>query len=258
MPQISESSPGSFCWAELATTDQPGARTFYQSLFGWGVQEQPMGPGETYSMFKKSAHYVAAGYRLQPEQKGVPPNWQVYVRVADADAAAAKAKELGGSVLAGPLDVFDSGRMAVVKDPQGAVLGLWQPNQHPGFGVVDEASAFCWAELMTNDLAGSAAFYKSLFGWGSKPSPEYTEWSLGERSIGGMLEIQKDWGPMPPHWLVYFMVDDCDAAVARAQALGGAVTMPARDFPGVGRIALLKDPQGAHFYVIRLTGPLGH
>jgi uncharacterized protein len=257
MPQISETPPGGFCWAELGTSDQGGAKAFYQSMFGWGVQEQPMGPGETYSMFQKDGRFVGAAYRLQAEQQGVPPNWQVYVRVASADAAAAKAKELGGSVLAGPFDVFESGRMAVIQDPKGAVFGVWQPKQHQGFGLVDETSTFCWAELMTNDLANSGSFYKSLFGWGAKGSPEYTEWTLGEGSIGGMIEIQKDWGDVPPHWLVYFMVDDCDAAVAKAQSLGGTTVMPARDFPGVGRIAMLKDPQGAAFYVLRLTGPLG-
>ena len=256
---IAEShAPGSFCWVELGTTDQAGAKAFYQSLFGWDVADMPMGPGETYTMFKKAGQDAAAGYRLRPDQKGVPPHWQVYVRVASADAAAAKAKELGGTVLAPPFDVFDAGRMAVLQDPAGAVIAVWEARRNKGLGVVDEPGAFCWAELMANDLGRSAIFYKSLFGWGSKDDPRYTEWTLGSRSIGGMMKIQTEWGDVPPHWLVYFQVEDCDRAAEKAKGLGAKVEMGPQDFPGVGRLALLGDPQGARFYVIKLTGPLGH
>ena len=123
--------------------------------------------------------------------------------------------------------------------------------------MIDEPGAFCWAELMAKDLPRSATFYKSLFGWGTKDDPRYTEWTLGGRSIGGMIQIQKDWGDVPPHWLVYFQVEDCDRSVGKAKELGGKVEMGPQDFPGVGRIAMLSDPQGAHFYVIKLTGQ-GH
>jgi hypothetical protein len=254
---ISVLTPGHFCWAELGTTDQAGAKTFYQSLFGWEAAEQPIGPGETYTTFRKAGRDVAAGYRLRPEQKGVPPHWQVYVRVTSADDAAARARELGAAVLVAPFDVFELGRMAMLQDPKGAVFAVWEPRQHNGFGIVDEPGAFCWAELLSNDPGASAAFYKSLFGWGSKGDPSYTEWTLEGQSIGGMLEIQKEWGDVPPHWLVYFQVDDCDVSVAKAKTLGATPTMDPRDIPGVGRIAMLKDPQGASFYVIRLTGQ-GH
>jgi predicted enzyme related to lactoylglutathione lyase len=110
---------------------------------------------------------------------------------------------------------------------------------------------------MAKDLPRSTTFYKSLFGWGTKGDPRYTEWTLGGRSIGGMIAIQKEWGDVPPHWLVYFQVDDCDKSVEQAKSLGAKVTMGPQDFPGVGRLALLNDPQGAAFYVIKLSG-LGH
>ena len=139
----------------------------------------------------------------------------------------------------------------------GAVFAVWEPGRNTGLGVVDEPGAFCWAELVASDLSRSATFYKSLFGWGTKDDPRYTEWTLGGRSIGGMIQIQKDWGEIPPHWLVYFQVEDCDRSVEKAKGLGAKVSMGPQDFPGVGRIALLNDPQGAHFYVIKLTG-LGH
>jgi len=257
MPNVESHAPGNFCWVELATNDQPGAKKFYQTLFGWGAEDQPMGPGETYTLFKQRGRDVAAGYSLRPEQKGVPPSWLVYVRTASANDSAARAMELGGTVVAAPLDVFDAGRMAVLQDPTGAVFAVWEARRNIGLGVIDEPGAFCWAELMAKDLPRCATFYKSLFGWGTRDDPRYTEWTLGDRSIGGMIEIQKDWGNVPPHWLVYFQVDDCDASVEKARSLGAKVTMGPQDFPGVGRIALLSDPQGASFYVIKLTG-LGH
>jgi predicted enzyme related to lactoylglutathione lyase len=257
MPNVDSHAPGHFCWVELGTSDQAAARTFYQSLFGWETAEQPMGPGETYTLFRQGGRDVAAGYRLKPDQEGVPPHWQVYVRAASADDAAARAKELGATVLAPPFDVFDAGRMAVLQDPIGAVFSVWEARRNKGLGVVDEPGAFCWAELMAKDLPRAETFYKSLFGWGTRGDPRYTEWTLGERSIGGMIEMQKDWGETPPHWLVYFQVEDCDRSVEKAKGLGAKVTMEPQDFPGVGRIALLNDPQGAAFYVIQLTG-VGH
>jgi uncharacterized protein len=257
MPTVESHAPGSFCWIELATSDQAAAKKFYETLFGWGADDQPMGPGETYTLFKKAGRDVAAGYRLRADQKGVPPHWLVYVRVASADDAAARAKELGGTVLAPPFDVFDAGRMAVLQDPTGAVVAVWEARRNIGLGVVDEPGAFCWAELMAKDLGRSAAFYKPLFGWGTRGDPRYTEWTLGDRSIGGMIRIQEDWGDVPPHWLVYFQVEDCDRSVEQAKGLGAKVMMGPQDFPGVGRMALLNDPQGAAFYLIKLTG-VGH
>src|SRR6185295_5101753 len=194
MPNVESHAPGNFCWVELGTTDQAAAKKFYQTLFGWDSTDQPTGPDETYTMFKKGGQDVAAGYRLRPDQKGVPPNWQVYVSVASADDAVAKAKDLGAKVLAPPFDVFDAGRMAVVQDPTGAVFAVWEAKRNKGLGVIDEPGAFCWAELMARDLPRATTFYKSLFGWGTKGDPRYTEWTLGGRSIGGMMAIQKEWG----------------------------------------------------------------
>ena len=258
MPNVTRFAPGNFCWVELATTDPAGAKAFYPSLFGWQTDDRPMGEGLTYTLLKKTGRDVGGAYRQGKEQQGAPPNWQLYVAVASADATAARARELGGRVLAEPFDVDTLGRMTVLQDPKGAVIAAWEAKDHAGFGAVDEPGAFCWGELMTNDLVASAAFYKPLFAWGSKDDPRYTEWTLGERSIGGMIEIQKDWGPLPPHWMAYFQVEGCDAAVAKATSLGATLALPARDFSGVGRIAMLHDPQGAAFYVIQLTGPLGH
>jgi uncharacterized protein len=254
MAEVSSHAPGRFCWVELGTTDQPAAKAFYGGLFGWEAHDQPIGPGEVYTMLKKAGRDAAAAYTLRPDQKGVPPHWQIYVAVETADKAAARAKELGATVLAPPFDVFDAGRMAVLQDPTGAVFAVWEARRHPGLGIVDEPGAFCWAELLTRDKQKAAAFYTGLFGWDTKGDPRYTEWTQGKESIGGMMEIQKEWGDTPPHWLAYFQVEDADRSAEKAKSLGATVMMGPQDIPEVGRFVLLRDPQGAAFYIIKLTG----
>jgi len=257
MTKVATHPPGRFCWVELGTTDQAAAKKFYGTLFGWDAQDQPMGPGAYYTMFKKDGTDVAAGYTLRPEEQTLPPHWNLYVSVASADAAAAKAKELGATILAPPFDVMEAGRMAVLQDPTGAALCVWQAGKNAGLGVVDEPGAFSWGELLTRDTVKAAAFYTALFGWGTKADPVYTEWTTGGRSIGGMMAIEKEWGPVPPHWLAYFQVEDCDRSTDKAKGLGATVRLGPKDIPHVGRFTMLVDPQGATFYVIALTGE-GH
>jgi hypothetical protein len=256
MTTVTTVPPGGFCWAELGTTDQAAAKAFYQGLFGWAATDTPMGPGAVYTTLKLGDRAAGALYTLGAEQKGAPPHWMLYVAVASADEAAGKAESLGAKVVAPPFDVMELGRMSVLQDPGGAHLSIWEARSHKGFGVVDEPGAFCWGELMTKDTAKAVAFYTQLFGWGAKPDAKtgYTEWTQGGRSIGGMLQIQPEWGAMPPNWGAYFQVSDCDQTVAKAKELGGRAEMEPRDLPGIGRFAFLADPQGAHFLVIALTG----
>jgi uncharacterized protein len=256
MTTVTSIPPGGFCWVELGTTDQKAAKGFYQGLFGWTADDRPIGPDAVYTMWKLRDRDVGAAYTLRPEQQGAPPHWMLYVAVASADEAARKAESLGAKMVAPPFDVMDVGRMAVFEDPTGAHLSIWEARIHKGFGVVDEPGAFCWGELMTKDTAKAARFYTQLCGWGTKPDAKtgYTEWTQGGRSIGGMLQIQPEWGSMPPNWGAYFQVNDCDQTVAKVKELGGRAEMEPRDLPGTGRFAFLSDPQGAHFLVIALTG----
>src|SRR5262249_36849529 len=164
-----------------------------------------------------------------------------------ADAAAKKAKELGGSILMEPFDVMDVGRMAVIQDKQGAVFSVWEAKKHIGAEVMNEPGALCWAELDTNDTKSAEKFYTALFGWGTKPSETYTEWQRGGQSIGGMMTIPKEWGPVPPNWLVYFMVSDVDETTKKAGSLGAEAVVPPMDIPKTGRFSVIRDPQGAVF-----------
>lgn len=252
MTHVTTHPPGTFCWIELMTSDSAGARSFYTGLFDWSVSENPMGEMGIYYIFRKDGADAAAMYQAGPDMQGVPPFWMSYISVEDTDAMTEKAKSLGGTVRMGPFDVMDHGRMTVLSDPQGAAFAIWQPKANPGVGVRDEVGALCWNELQARNLDAAKTFYPALFGWEMKDSPEYTEWRAGGQSIGGMLPSHAP-EPVPSFWLPYFAVADCDAAVARAQSLGGSVFAPAFDVPNVGRMAVLGDPQGAHFAIIRLT-----
>jgi predicted enzyme related to lactoylglutathione lyase len=261
MPEKTSHAPGSFCWAELGTTDSSAAKPFYAGLFGWEIEDKPMGPDFPYTFLKWDGKEIGALYQLTAEQlqMGVPPHWLLYIACADADATAAKATALGGTVLMGPGDVPEAGRFAIIKDPQGAVFGIWQAIQHVGLLVRGEDNTLTWTELATSDRVKAREFYCGLFGYGLKISQmgpvEYTEFQVDGGSIGGMLEMNEEWPPgIPPHWMAYYQVADCDASAAKATELGAAIRVPPTDIPTVGRFAVIADPQGAAFSIIKLTG----
>lgn len=245
-------APGSFCWADVATKDSAAAKSFYGSLFGWTAEDMPAGEGMTYSIMSLGGRTVCGLY--QDPREGVRSRWDLYLSVPSADEIAAKAKELGASALMEPADVVEAGRMAALRDPTGAVFCVWQAKKHPGFGVVGEPGAYCWAELNTNDTAGAERFYCRLFDWGAKTSSfgtgSYTEFQRGDKAIAGMMAIQPEWGEVPPNWLVYFQVEKCDDSAAKAVGLGAKVLVPGTDVPGVGRFSVLQDPQGAVFAIV--------
>ena len=261
MQEAVEYKPGTFCWEELGTSNAEAAKTFYTQLFGWSYVDNPMGPDMVYTMYKLDGKDVAASYELMPDQKahGVPPNWTSYVSVADADKTVEKARAAGATILAGPFDVATYGRMATIQDPTGAVFALWQPKDHNGAGIVNKPNSFTWNELMTTDTKKAGEFYSAVFGWKLDKQNfgpmEYTMLINGDRPNGGMLQITPDMGNMPSNWLVYFAVDDCDAKVQKAIELGAKICKPADDIAGVGRFAILTDPQGAGFALIKLDNP---
>jgi hypothetical protein len=243
---------------ELGTTDATAAKAFYGGLFGWTPEDMPMASGE-YTMLKLAGLELGAMYTLTEEMRrqGVPPNWMLYVNVGSVDDTVAKVAAAGGQVVTGPFDVADAGRMAVIRDPQGAVVSIWQPKNHIGIRIAGVVGTLCWSELATTDRAKAREFYAAVFGWGTKISHmepvEYTQWMAGEMPAGGMLEMTGEWHGAPPHWMPYFLVADCDASAGKAAELGGEIVVPPMDVPKVGRFAVLCDPQGANFSVIHPT-----
>jgi predicted enzyme related to lactoylglutathione lyase len=249
MGERTSHAPGTISWADLATSDQEGAKAFYSALFGWEFEDMPAGEGVVYSMARLRGKYAAA---VSPQQQaeaaqGVPPHWNVYVTVEDVDATTGKAGEGGGQVFAEPFDVFDAGRMAVIADPGGAALCLWQPGRHIGAEIVNVPGAFTWADTAAPDPQTAQAFYSGLFGWRFEPmSEEPPYWVIfnGDRSQGGMTVPPPE---VPPNWFPYFAVEDVEASMKAAEGAGGTPFAGPIDIPNGGRFAHIQHPQGAAF-----------
>ena len=240
------------------TSDQAAAKQFYTQLFGWDVQEFPMGPNETYTIFTRGGDHAAAAYTMQAEQRqqGIPPNWVVYVSVDNADRMAERVKALGGQIVAPPFDVQDMGRMAVVTDPAGTHFALWQPKTHHGTGVTGEPGTVNWVEISVPDRSKVMKFYEDLFGWTfvtgkdmkpAGPNDEYPHIAHGDGMQGGLPGPEQRDPNVPAHMLAYFSVADVAASTAKAKSLGASVFVEPMDIGENGKIAVMADPQGAAF-----------
>lgn len=251
---------GNFCWNELATRDTDAAKTFYTQLFGWDSEDTPM-PGDAggeYTLFKLGEIPIGGLYEMKgPRFEGVPPHWAMYVSVDDVDATVATATDAGGKVVWGPFDVPGIGRMAGLADPTGAVLSAFESGETPERpDMENRVGSFCWAELHTNDTDAAGAFYTKVYGWTTKSDDagptQYHEWINRGTPIGGMMKIDASWGDVPPHWMNYVAVADCDATAARATELGGKILVPPMTIPEVGRFSMFTDPGGAGLAAIWL------
>jgi predicted enzyme related to lactoylglutathione lyase len=256
MPEITSYAQGTPSWAELDTTDEAGALAFYGPLFGWADDPQEMGPNWYYHMQRLNGLEAAAIYQQSEEERGmgIPPHWNVYLTVENADEVAEKVGQNGGNVLFGPMDVFEAGRMAMLQDRQGAAFAIWQPNQHIGARVKFDPGAITWNELLTTDKEDALSFYQTVLGierGETMPPMDYTLVRAGGTEVAGVMQMTPEMGEFPPHWSVYFAVADVDATVSQAQSLGGTIIASAFDIPDIGRIAVLMDPQGAAFSIFQ-------
>ena len=252
---------GTFGWSELATGDLATAKTFYAGLLGWDFHDDSMGEGMgTYSLIGGKVDHFGGMYEMSgPQFEGVPPHWISYVGVEHCDAAAERATELGGKVLMPPMDIPDTGRFAIVTDPGGAAFAVFQSahdkDKEPP--PSDKPGAFCWRELNTKDPAEAEAFYTKMFGWTPLTKDmgpvSYTSFMQGDHPTAGMMKMTEEWGDAPPHWMTYIAVEDCDASAAKVGELGGQVCVPPTDIPEVGRFAVVIDPTGATFSIIKLA-----
>ena len=248
-------------WVDLSTTDVDNAKAFYSALFGWEYQDNPMDGGQVYSMAQINGSAACAMYSQQAEESemGLPSHWKIYITVDDVDATAAKVPEFGGTLIMGPFDVFVAGRMCIAQDPSGGIIQFWQANEHIGAEVRDEHGAITWAELLTLDQAGAGKFYSELLGVmiddSGMPTTEGDPYHViavdGEHKAGIMKMPAKG---VPPHWEVYFAVDDAAKAVETATSLGGNVMFGPQDMGDIGTIAVLQDPQGAVFGINQPAG----
>ena len=262
MPEVTSHAPGAPSWFELSTTDENGALSFYSTLFGWEDEPNEMGPNSYYHMQKVSGQYACSIYQQGEEERShnVPPHWNVYFTVNSVDDTIAAIGRNGGQVVFGPMDVFEAGRMAMCQDPQGAFFAIWQPKLHIGAGVKGETGAMFWNELLTTDRDAAIGFYSAALGVerGEVMQPhEYAMIQAGGENVAGVMQITPEMGEFPPHWTVYFGVEDADASVEQAKSLGATVyvpptdIIPSEDQPPIGRFAAMADPQGAPFSIFQ-------
>jgi predicted enzyme related to lactoylglutathione lyase len=272
MPERDGYLPGVPCWVDTSQPDPDAAVEFYRGLFGWEFEDTmpPDSPGKYFMARLHGGDVAAVGSVPDAAPMAM---WNTYVSVDRADDAAARVLDAGGTVLSEPCDVMDAGRMAVFADPEGAAFCVWQPKEHIGARVVNEAGSLNFNGLNTRDVDRAKAFYGSVFGWRTIDVGGGTEmWTLPgygdelERANPGLREgmasmgapkgfedvvatidpIPGDQPDMPASWSVTFAVDDADASAARAQELGATVVAPPFDAPWV-RMTVIRDPQGATF-----------
>lgn len=247
--------PGLVTWVDLQTPDLHGARRFYGELFGWSF-EGGDDPATGYYTVARARGRMVAGMASMGGEAPPPPTWSVYIAVESADDAAKRVAAAGGQVLAGPMDVpGGAGRLAYFADPTGATFGVWQAGLHSGAELVEEPGAMTWHEVYTRDLSRARDFYARVFGLEPRrmDAPGIDYWTLhkGEAVIGGAMQMTRQFPPeVPSHWNTYFAVADADEAIRKVSALGGKVLQPPFDTP-YGRMALVADPWGAQFCVIK-------
>jgi predicted enzyme related to lactoylglutathione lyase len=238
---------GRFGWYDLVTNDASAAVAFYREVVGW--QKQSWEGGE-YTLFTGAQGPLGGVI----QRAGRPPHWTSYVLVDDVDAAAGKAKELGGRLYVQPSEIAGVGRYAVIADPQGASIALFTPVGEPlALHDITRQGEFDWNELLTTDQDKAFAFYSQLFGWQKLQEQEVPEvgtyliYGIGDKQLGGICTKTAGMMALPAAWIYYINIGDLDEATRRAIALGARLTRGPVDAPDGSHVAHLVDPQGAEF-----------
>ncbi|MGY0488469.1 VOC family protein [Streptomyces sp. WG-D5] len=252
---------GAPVWADAMFPDLEAAKAFYAELFGWTYDEGSPEYGNYTQARTPDGKHVAALVPQMPGAEGVHPAWNLYLGTSDIDAVAERIKDAGGSLMMDPMRVASFGTMVTAQDPAGVVFSVWQPDTHEGFEKVNEPGAYCWAEVNTRNAERTDSFFPTVFGYGVKKMADehvdFNVWELNGEPTMGRMRMTDDFPPHVPSYVnVYFTVEDCDAAVATVQRLGGKLHFGPTDSP-FGRFAAVADPQGAAFSVIDVTAAKG-
>ena len=244
------SNTGKFVWFEYVAKDIDKAKGFFGELFGWTTQEVPM-PDGPYSMIASGGRTIG-GYLPTPAGAPEQPHWLSMLQVDSAKETAAKVEKLGGKVLKPVSKVGDFGTLAIVADPHGGALGLWQPAKAED-APAPTTNTFTWNELASSDPAASVKFYTAIGGFTEKAmqmeqGTYHVLESGGQPRAGIMAKMM----PQQPHaWLPYVQVASADKTVEKAKKLGGNVIVPPTDIPNVGRFSIITDNQGAALGVLQ-------
>lgn len=251
MPTIDTHNTNTITWIDLSAADLQAAIDFYGEVLGL----TSFNDGETpYHIFMRGEEPVAGVMELSTEMAaaGMPPVWSTYVSVDSAADTIVACEAAGGSVFQQPFDIPGGGKIAVIADPAGAVICLFEGGLEAGFKVIDEPGAACWFETMSRDADAAKAFYNTLFGWTATDMPgmPYSVFELDGAQIAGLMAMGENIPPqVPSHWAISFSVTDTDATLEKAVSKGATAVMPPMDTP-YGRAAGLIDPWGAGFNII--------
>ncbi len=260
MVQETAKKQGTPNWVDCATTDLDASEAFYAAVFGWTAERATGSDGRAYSIQRLDGKLIGGIYELDERMRSmnVPPHWGTYVEVDDLDATLKRVTEEGGSVLGEPIDEPDVGKIAIIQDTVGAYLRLWHSEPGHCGEVFNIPGALTWNELNTKEPEKAAAFYSKVLGVEIEmmegPTP-YTLLKVDGRPVAGILKTTPEMGDFPPSWDVYFASDDVDATVKSVVAAGGNALREPFDIPGYARMAVLQDPQGAVFEVIKPKNP---
>jgi predicted enzyme related to lactoylglutathione lyase len=257
---MTNASHGNFVWYDLLSRDPKASKAFYGEVVGWKTER--FGGDSHYEMWLGSQGPLGGVMELPTEaaKMGAPPHWMGNVQVDNLDASVALVKKLGGTIHKEPEQIPTVGRFAIIADPQGASLSLFQPDKAMELHDRSKEGEFCWNELMTTDSAAAAKFYTSLLGWkilqemDMGPMGTYQVFGVGDKQLGGMMNIPGGTG-MPPMWIYYTETKNLDAAISRSTKQGAKLINGPMDVPGGGRIAQFIDPQGVMFALHQYVGP---
>jgi predicted enzyme related to lactoylglutathione lyase len=253
MPTRTDAPVGAPIWILLQTTDEPAARSFYERIFGWEGTPADPGYGGYFTFYR--GEDPVAGCSEHEASEPQADTWVTYFASNDAEVTAKAAAAAGAAVLVEPMQINVQGTMAVVADPGGTVVGIWEPNEHRGFRRFGEPGTPGWFDLETRDYAVVVEFYRDVLGWTTSVLSDtdefrYTMLQVGDEQLAGIMD---GGGYLAAHaptsWTVVFSVEDTDATVDQVLELGGAVQRPAHDSP-YGRLATVEDPMGAKFALI--------
>lgn len=240
---------GTPCWMDYGAADLDAAKAFYADLMGWTYTGGEPEFGGYVRAQRDGQDAAGLAPQMGPDD---PPRWTTYFASADANAAAIRITEAGGTVLMPPMDVGPFGRMLIALDPQGHPFGVWQSGENTGIRIYDEPGSLVWTETAVDDPDAARAFYTAVFGFRFDELPDmpgYTTFATDERMLGGLGATQPG---APKGWSTCFGVASTDEAVDKVEAAGGQVTLPAQDTP-YGRFAVLTDPWGAALSVMQDT-----
>jgi predicted enzyme related to lactoylglutathione lyase len=246
---------GRFVWHELMTPDTSGAHAFYSKVVGW--KTQPFEHDPSYQMFAAGSGPLGGTVA----QASGTPHWLHYVGTPDIEDTVQAAKSRGGSVTKEITSIPNGGKYAVLADPQGAAIAVYQSASDAGKETPPKRGEFSWHELATSDWRAAVDFYSAVFGW--EKMAEHDMGAMGKYVLFGSNGVQRGGmfnkpAEMPggPSWLGYIRVKDVNETVKKAKSGRATLVNGPMEVPGGDWIAQFVDPYGAMFAVHTLAADL--